>query len=531
MKYSLLILISIILLSCASVVAPTGGPKDETPPIWNRALSTPDSINNTNFNSDEFVLHFNEPVDVKNLYQEIISNPNINKNLEYKIKKKSVQFKFIEPLDTNTTYLINFGNSIVDITESNPAKNIIVAFSTGSLIDSLQISGTILNNLSQRPLNNIIVALYPVSDTNDISKHKPKYYTKTTQFGTFQFKYIKNSKYIIRAFEDLNNNLLYDKYKENVGFADSNLILNKTITAVNFNLFREKKDTLYIKSIKRQDDHIAILFSQGLINYNTNSDNDELTTYYDQTNNTVKIFTLAQNPTFTISAIDSTGHKLDSTANVINFKPKQPKNVQLIKNTLNTDYQVLNNKFSTKIHFSSPLDSIIYDSLDVIHGTDSLTGPLNEFFSYNLDSINMNLNLVSKFKYRDSLRIIFKKGSLKNIYATTNKKTSLSFINKNPKKYGVLSGKITCHFKNYIFQLLLNDKVIEQHNNIVAFEFKDLNPGTYAFRIINDENNNGLYDTGNLGKLIQPETIYYHRTPIQLKANWEIIDLIINTKK
>ena len=529
MKHILPILISILLYSCASIVPPTGGDKDETAPQWNRALSIPDSINNTSFSGQSIVLEFNEPVDVKNLHKEIVSNPDVNKIIDYRIKNKKVEFTFTEPLDSNTTYVINFGNSIVDITESNPAKNITVAFSTGSQIDTLKLYGTIKDNLLQTPTDNIVVGLYPSNDTLDITTQKPKYYTKTESAGQFKFEYIKNDKYIIRAFEDLNSNLLYDSYKEKVGFLDSIYQINESITNMDFNLFTEIRDTLYIKSIKRKDDHIAVLFSQAVQDYKISSDKTSIISKYDKDENIIKIFTLSENPIFRVEATDISGHSIDSTAKITNFTSKGLNKIKLINETLSNDYQLVNNKFTTNINFLSPLDSIIYDSLDIIHGTDSLKGPLNEFFSYQIDSTKMILKLTSTFSYHDSLQIIFNKGVLKNIYGQVNKKQTLYYKKLNPKKYGVLAGKIKCHFDNYIFQLISNKKIIKEHKNIVAFEFLNLKPGSYTFRIINDQNINNIYDTGNLKELIQPEEIFYHPTAIPLKANWEIIDLLIDT--
>src|SRR5688572_9855206 len=122
---------------CAKQTAPTGGPKDITPPRLER--STPNN-KGVNFKGKEIQLTFDELVQLNNPREQIIITPSIGKKFEAIVRKNKVTLELNSELQENTTYNINFRESIQDLTEKNPAKAKI-AFSTGSYIDSLNVTG------------------------------------------------------------------------------------------------------------------------------------------------------------------------------------------------------------------------------------------------------------------------------------------------------------------------------------------------------------------------------------------------------
>ena len=78
--------------------------------------------------------------------------------------------------------------------------------------------------------------------------------------------------------------------------------------------------------------------------------------------------------------------------------------------------------------------------------------------------------------------------------------------------------------------LLDNNLKIIRENNLLKSEqitYSSLIPGKYYVRCILDKNNNSKWDTGNLLKARQPEEIIYFKDDINLKANWELNDLMI----
>src|SRR5471030_2051179 len=129
-----------VIFSCANIQRPMGGPRDKTPPKLLKA--TP--LNPTrNFNSKIIQLDFDEYFKLNSVYQEITVSPEMTKQPEYLIKKKSLIIKIKDTLQKNTTYVINFGKAIADVNEGNILKNFTYVFSTGPVIDSLRITGTV----------------------------------------------------------------------------------------------------------------------------------------------------------------------------------------------------------------------------------------------------------------------------------------------------------------------------------------------------------------------------------------------------
>ena len=132
-------------------------------------------------------------------------------------KKNQVILTLDEDLKDNTTYLINFREAVQDITEKNPAQRLKLAFSTGTYIDSLAIEGTIYDPLKNKESKDATVCLYE-SDTFNIFKHRPTYFTKSDDKGRFKLENLKPGTYFIYTIEDKNKNLVADSKTESYGF-------------------------------------------------------------------------------------------------------------------------------------------------------------------------------------------------------------------------------------------------------------------------------------------------------------------------
>ena len=131
--------------SCANTTgAPTGGPKDTIPPVITATL--PDSnATNVATHKTSVTITFDEYVQLKDASKNITLSPPQKKRPETKIKGKSVVVTFPEDLDSNKTYALNFGMALADNNEGNALPNYVYSFSTGSYIDSMLVSGTILD--------------------------------------------------------------------------------------------------------------------------------------------------------------------------------------------------------------------------------------------------------------------------------------------------------------------------------------------------------------------------------------------------
>jgi hypothetical protein len=199
---ALVIIVSAFWMSvptgCANMIPPEGGPRDTIPPHLVNA-NPPDST--VNFKSGKIVLTFNEEMDdPKDPRNNIIFTPSFDIDPEVTTKGKAVTVKFKDSsLTPNTTYIINFGNSIVDLTEGNPVRNYTYTFSTGPYLDSLEISGKVL--LAQGGVDTTLnVALYRDRRDSAIIERNPQYVVRLDHNGNFRFHNLPKDTFAIYAF-------------------------------------------------------------------------------------------------------------------------------------------------------------------------------------------------------------------------------------------------------------------------------------------------------------------------------------------
>lgn len=210
---------SLHLQSCANTTAgPTGGPKDTIPPRI--TAIEPDAVR-TGFprQKGRIYITFDEYVNLKNPANEIVVSPPVRKRPEFRIRQKSVAVNFKDTLREDQTYTINFGNAIADVNENNLFRNYVYTFSTGSEIDSMIISGNVMNYETLHPMKGITVALYTEPRDSSVFVDTPVALSKTDEWGYFCVRGLKGIPYTLFAFEDKNYNNLYDKGAEYGGFA------------------------------------------------------------------------------------------------------------------------------------------------------------------------------------------------------------------------------------------------------------------------------------------------------------------------
>lgn len=184
------------LVGCANIIPPSGGARDSLPPVLIMALPK-DSA--TNVATNKFTLTFSEFVEVKDVQQNLVVNPLPNNMPEVDYKLRNVLIKWKDSLQANTTYTINFGNSIKDVNEGNPAKNFTYIFSTGKQIDEGSLKGTITIAKDGSIDSSLIVVLHPNLSDTAITKLKPKYMSKLNGIGEYQFTNLANGNYNVYA--------------------------------------------------------------------------------------------------------------------------------------------------------------------------------------------------------------------------------------------------------------------------------------------------------------------------------------------
>lgn len=217
---AILVAVAIFSQRCANAVAPTGGPRDTTPPKVTAAVPENKS---TGFTGKKIELTFDEYVTLENANQNMLFSPPLATKPDVKLKDKTVTIKFKEPLADNTTYTIHFGSAIKDLHEGNVFQDYVYSFSTGDYLDTLCISGRVLNADDKKPVEDVYVSLYAECEGLDTlpTTTLPDYITKTDKEGKFNLTGLADKRYFVFALKDANANLYFDQPNEAVAFIDT----------------------------------------------------------------------------------------------------------------------------------------------------------------------------------------------------------------------------------------------------------------------------------------------------------------------
>lgn len=236
----------LIVYACASTGTPDGGPYDETPPKFVRATPEPNATGNTR---KKISIEFDEFIKIENAAEKVIISPPQTEMPEVKASGKKVLVEFFDTLRNNTTYTIDFGDAIVDNNEGNPMGNFAYAFSTGETIDTMEVSGTVLNAQDLEPIKGIQVGLHKNLNDTAFTKLPFDRISRTDSRGHFSIKGVAPGKYRIYALKDGNQNYLFDSKTEIIAYSDS-IIIPSMEPATRQDTTWNPIDTLKIDTIK-----------------------------------------------------------------------------------------------------------------------------------------------------------------------------------------------------------------------------------------------------------------------------------------
>jgi uncharacterized protein (DUF2141 family) len=520
MKYLLYCVSVFITLSCAQFVPPTGGPTDKTPP--NLLVSTP--ANKTkNFDGNVISMDFDEYVDITALKQELVIIPDPNVLYVVKQKEKNVKLVFEKKLEDSTTYTFNFRNGIKDLSERNPTKNLKIVFSTGTEIDSLTLKGTIIDLHTKVPVLDATIGLYR-SDTLPLSKKRPNYFMKTDSAGKFEFQNIKADKYFIMAFTDRNQNLIYDQKNENITFINDtlNLIKNTEIDTLemypaNFTKNRIKKnisrESEFVMQLEKAIKEAKVVVNDSSIVYN-----------YDKQN--VSFFKLGKTKTDTLLTeiiLKDSLNISDTISQKIYFasplKTKRKIQAFPISSTIKNG-QELTKDIVYGFTFQHPITR--FDTSKVIFKTDTLSAEKPKFVWLSKNELQIKIST----KAKQQTQLTFPSNIFENYRGDTNSIFSVKNPILHSQDLGTLEGSTTDSKGTKIAQLINEDSGLITDTQFFTnkFSFKNIIPGSYNVKIIFDDNQNGIWDPGNIHKKTLPEKVLISKESIRVRANFELKD-------
>lgn len=555
--------------SCANTRgAPTGGPKDTIPPV---VLNMEPDSNAINFPvvKGKITITFDEYVQLKDPSKNIILSPPQKKRPKTSIKGKSIVVTFEEPLDSNTTYSLNFGNAIVDNNESNPLPFFTYTFSTGTTIDTMMLSGNVYDYATLLPVEGATVSLYNNAKDSSVFNDLPAAVTKTDKWGYFVVRNIKNVPYRVYTIKDENNNNKYDPGLELVGFLDSlytpNVIMEKGMpqlgiydmkdtlacmsrpSEIELVMFPEKTTKQYIRDYKRvsergsyikfgapnvQIDSFSIKgIKSSRVLQQLNATKDSLCFWikdgsmiddtlfvgikYLKSDSLNNLVPTAENLKFILPKALRNKDKSNDRSKQDN---KEKKRKDLLELSLKATPETLDQD-GFVLEFPEPLLVAKQDSLRFTM-IDPKQQKFNAPYTFTRDTADLKryiLMPVDEFKKGNEYELFIPQFAFKDIYGNTNDSTKLKVSLPNDEKLSSIAMQLTNVDTKYIIELVndTRDKIFRRYtvtkDSTLLFPY--LKEGDYSIRITQDLNANGRLDIGDVlaGKL--PEKVRLYRLP------------------
>ncbi len=569
----------LVVSSCANIGRPGGGPIDVTPPVL--VKSTP-TQGQTFFNKKRIEIEFNEIIQVEKASEKVTVSPPQRNQPEIYTSGKKIIVELKDSLRKNTTYTVDFSDAIVDNNEKNPFNNFALSFSTGATIDSMEVSGVLLNAEDLEPVTGMYVGLHRDLADSAFRKQPFEKVTRSDIYGHFTLKNVATGRYRIYALKDANGDFKFDQPGEDIAFLDSVIVPSfdyrdrqdtlwkdkvkhvvdtvRTMKGKNYypnNLllrsFNESFKSQYLDKTERKErNHLLITFATAAkelpklrpLNFpEKNWAMLERSATNDTLNFWIKDSTIYKNDTLQLEATylyTDTLRNLSPKTDTLKFvfkdiklasakkdKKKNGKEAKVVMPSLTVDakfggsLEIYENLLFT---MPVPLDSLDEKKIYFDEKKDTLWKPLKTPPLLQ-DSLNIRQYMM-KYKWTpgQEYRLTVDSAAMYGINGLCNNKIEKTFKVKAVEEYSGLFLKINS-VRDSAFVELLNesDKPVRQERVIKGVaEFYYVKPGSYYARLVLDKNNNGKWDAGKFERKTQPEDVYYYPGKFQLRTNWDV---------
>lgn len=578
--YIFIIIAAAVMYSCANIGNPSGGPIDKTPPIFMRSNPTPNAVN---VKDRKIEIFFDEIVTLKDPSTKIIVSPAQTEMPRMSALGRKVTVELVDSLLPNTTYTIDFSNSIQDNNEGNAIDNFAFAFSTGSVIDSMRVSGYVLDSRTLEPMQSVVVGLQSNLADSAFHKEKLQRVALTNDRGQFTIRNVSPGSYHIFALKDLDRDYKFGNPTEDIAFLDSIIVpsigsreaadtvyndLNEIDTIMRatrpayfpndilLSMFNEDRKSQYLANNLRVDStRISLTFaaaSDTLPSLSIVGRNDVPDQWYtlerSQTNDTLTYWIRPPHLVSADTLMVATTYLRTDTASNLSW------GTDMLKFT----FQRQKAKKKKKNEETDSLEQIRFMELHPLaNGTQEVYAPLllqtgTPIERYSREAFHLQRKLqndttfypaeIKSIALRDStlsrrdlmLKVDWEPGAaytlavdslaMTDIYGLQTKPLKVDFNVRKMEEYGNIVFNIPAVRDSAIVELLDGTEKIVLRAPVKSHRAELLNllPGKYYARLFIDRNGNGKYDTGNYDMHLQPEETVYYPGAINLKKNWDV---------
>jgi hypothetical protein len=567
MVQGLTALILFLIMSCAKISSPTGGPKDTEPPVI--VKSEPEN-GTVMFRGKSFSVTFNEYVVLDRISEKFMVSPPIKTKPEVRLKGKSLLVSWDDDLADSTTYTFYFQDAIRDNNENNPIPNFQYVFSTGPVLDSLSLTGNVFGASDLEIVEDVMVMMY--SNLSDTAPRKvlPAYISRPDASGGFMINNIRSGHYRIYALKDLNGNSLYDLEDEVFAFCDSviditpehyySVVLDtvkyKPASATEttspdiftFGLerlyaFQQEPKKQYLKYAERKSPWsvgfgLALPSDSGQVSVSVTDAPPE--SWYMESNNKRDTFNLwitrkdiydreLIEALLTYPFTDSTGtlkQKTD-TVSLRYHQPSQPRT-----GAVKTPALSLSANFSGRMKpgtvpvftAATPLDMPDTSKITLTQTIDTIKIALvPEFIKDSLNS--RRIIMTTPLKPGSAYSLTFRTGAFIDIFGNRNDSISYRLDVATEEDYGSIAALLSGYDGRVIVQLLGDKEKVLREAFITSpgkVDFPLLDKGRYRLKAIYDIDSSMTWTTGDFWMKRNPEPVTYYPGELDVKINWSL---------
>lgn len=575
---NLLIIVCAVLLgaSCANRgIGPQGGPRDSVPP---QALKSVPENGALEFQGNKIEVTFSEYLQLDNVSQNLIMSPPQQRPPEVKVRGKRLQIHFVDSLRDSTTYTLDFGNAVCDFTEKNPYRNYTFAFSTGPVIDTLEIRGRVYDAWTLNPLSGIFVGIHDNLEDSAFTTLPFARIGRTDSAGVFRIGNMRAGSYRLYAVDDISRDYRLTA-GESFAFADSMVspevhphyltdsLGNDSLIGYDYGpadlllwLSKPEQQRLYLMRGTREQQHlIKVYFSSSpdsLPSFRALRPSEWDTTatdsgwvdpmpyvhaHYSTHRDTVTLWltdsiAILQDSMFfetryrrtdslyqlewAVDTIRAIYRAPRMSAKALKAKRHREANRKLeLKSNASKKFEIYD---TLRITCTTPLMTIERDSIHLFERKDTILKPMS-FSIMPYDTLPMQLTLLASLGAGKQYELQLDSAAMHDVYGAPSKKEKYAIQVKTPEDYSTLLVKITPFRSDARIQVLdAKDKVLrELPAKPEGALFRYLKPDGYYLKLYIDSNGDGKWTPGNWEEHRQPETVYYFPEKIQTKSNWD----------
>lgn len=594
---AVLFFLSAFLSRCASMMTPTGGPRDTLPPMIVAVTPEDYATNRPVVNHEKIYIEFDEFVQIKDQQKEFFTSPAMKKKPTITVRGRGIVVQLRDTLDSNTTYALNFGSAIRDNNEGNPLYSLRYVFSTGPEIDSMIMSGYTADSYKADSVSRSFIWFFPADSVEDVAeydstifKYKPAVIARAENNGIFIAQNLKPIPYRVYAVEDKNDNQMYEPGSDQVGFLEGSYNpVEQPDFAIWFDSVRHyvsAEPQLYLRMFtdaafrrqllsqsERPLQHKAMLYFGAAnpqiesIRFDSIPEEQVIVDPQTRGRDTIALWfnvpaadlpdTIRGEITYlkhdSVNVLQSVTEPLKLTWRFFETKEQEREREKLERERRKAEeageewtepeqpnpfaYKLalsgeINPENDLTVDFDYPL--VRLDSaallLTVTHEDQSI-----EDLPVRMERDTAMLRrwyIRAPWKKEGQYTLTIPEGALTDVAGFSNDSIVGKYTMINPEKYATVKIHVRGRDEQtkYIIQLLDGNNALKQEKRDVTtgdLQFNYVPAGEIKFRIIEDANGNGRWDTGNVVERRQPERTEAFANEqgedtFSTKANWEI---------